>query len=94
MAEQKQLKCVWDMGTKCSKDVSIVEFFVREENGVKKGKVKIPVCGHHVEEHKIVMVLHKNGYDVEEILQKDANYRKEQYLILKLSGLDDSAVDL
>jgi hypothetical protein len=85
MAEKK-LKCVWNMGTDCSDDVKEVEFF--------NAQIKVPVCGNHVEQHKYVMILHKNGYDVEEILQQTPEYRKGEVLVLKLSGLDDSEVDL
>jgi len=82
----KKLKCVWNMGTDCSDDVQEVEFF--------NSQIKVPVCGNHIEQHKFVMILHKNGYDVEEILQQSAEYRKGEVLVLKLSGLDDSDVDL
>lgn len=82
----KKLKCVWNMGTECTDDVQEIEFF--------HNQIKVPVCSKHVEEHKFVMILHKNGYDVEEILQQTAEYRKGEVLVLKLSGLDDSDVDL
>ena len=80
------LKCVWNMGTDCSGEVKEVEFFNKQ--------IKVPVCEAHVEQHKFVMILHKNDYDVEEILQKSNDYRKQEVLVLKLSGLDDSDVDL
>ena len=80
------LKCVWNMGTDCSGTVKEVEFFNKQ--------IKVPVCEAHVEQHKFVMILHKNDYDVEEILQKSNDYRKQEVLVLKLSGLDDSDVDL
>ena len=82
----KKLKCVWNMGTACSDDVQEVEFF--------GAQIKVPVCGNHIEEHKFVMILHKNGYDVEEVLQQTPEYRKGEVLIIKLAGLDDSKVDL
>lgn len=84
--EKKKLKCVWNMGTDCSDDVQEVEFF--------NSQIKIPVCSNHIEQHRFVMILHKNGYDVEEVLQKSPEYRKQEVLVLKLSGLDDSDVDL
>ena len=40
------------------------------------------------------MILHKNDYDVEEILQQSPDYRKGEVLVLKLSGLDKCDVDL
>ena len=82
----KQLKCVWNMGTECSDKV--------EEMGFFDSSIKVPVCSNHVEEHKFVMILHKNDYDVEEILQQSSDFRKGEVLILKLSGLDKCDVDL
>jgi len=82
----KKLKCVWNMGTDCSDDVKEVPFF--------SSQIKVPVCSNHVEQHQYVMILHKNGYDVEEILQQTPEYRKGEVLVLKLSGLDDSDVEL
>jgi len=87
MSENKEeLKCVWCMGTPCEGKVSEVSFF--------NNQITIPVCEKHVEEHKHIMILHKNNYDVEEILQESPDYRKGEVLVLKLSGLDDSDVDL
>lgn len=81
-----ELKCVWDMGNNCSDDVEEVKFF--------DSQIKVPVCSNHIEQHKYVMVLHKNNYDVEEVLQESPEYRKGEVLVLKLSGLDDDEVDL
>jgi hypothetical protein len=81
-----KLKCVWNMGTDCSDDVQEVELF--------KGQIKVPICSKHVEEHKYVMILHKNGYDVEEILQQTPEYRKGEVLVLKLAGLAEDDIEL
>jgi hypothetical protein len=74
------------MGTECSDDV--------EERELFDGQIKIPVCSEHFEQHRYVMILHKNGYDIEEALQQSPEYRKSEVLVLKLSGLDDSDVAL
>ena len=84
--KKSDLKCVWNMGGDCSKDVSEVEFFNHQ--------IKVPVCDEHVEQHRHVMILYKNGYDVEEILQESAEYRKNEVLVIQLSGLDDDEVEL
>lgn len=84
--EEKKLKCVWNMGTECSDDVQEVEFFNKQ--------IKVPVCSNHVAEHRDVMILHKNGYDVEKILQESAEYRRKEVLTLELSGLDSGDVEL
>ena len=39
-------------------------------------------------------ILHKNGYDVEEILQQTPEYRKGEALVLKLAGLADDDIEL
>lgn len=82
----KKLKCVWNMGSDCSDDVKEVAFF--------NESIKVPVCSNHIEQHKYVMILHKNKYDVEAVLRESPEYRKGEVLVLKLSGLDDSDVDL
>lgn len=74
------------MGTECSDDVQEVELFSKQ--------IKVPVCSNHLNEHKFVMILHKNNYDVEEVLQKTPEFRKGEVLVLKLSGLDDSDIEL
>ena len=82
----QSLRCVWNMGTDCTDDVDEIEFF--------SSQIKVPVCSNHIEQHKFVMILHKNDYDVEEILQQSPDYRKGEVLVLKLSGLDKCDVDL
>ena len=84
--EEKELKCVWAMGTPCEGKVSETELFAKQ--------IKVPICENHLEEHSHVMILAKNGYDVEAILQENADYRKQEVLVLKLSGLDLSNVEL
>ena len=83
---KSNLKCVWAMGTECEGDVEEVEFF--------SNQIKVPVCASHIEQHSHVMILHKNNYDVEEMLQQSAEYRKGEVLVLKLSGLDKCDVEL
>ena len=76
-----KLKCVWNMGTDCSNDVEEVQFFGTQ--------IKVPVCKCHVEEHSYVMILHRNGYDIEEVLQQTPEWRKKEVLTIKLAGLED-----
>lgn len=85
-SKKSPLSCVWNMGTDCTDDVTEIEFFNKQ--------IKVPVCSSHIEQHRIIMVLHKNDFDVEEMLQQTPEYRKEQMLILKLSGLDEGEVEL
>lgn len=79
------LKCVWNMGSKCSENVYDVEIF--------QNQIKVPICENHLQDHEYVMILHRNGYDVEEVIQKDADYRKEEVLTIKLAGIDKDDSD-
>jgi hypothetical protein len=81
----KKLKCVWNMGTPCSDDV--------EERTLFQSQIKIPICINHYEEHKNIILLHKNHYDVEELLQKTPDDRKAEVLTILLSKLDTTDVE-
>lgn len=85
---KEELKCVWHMGSPCSHDGAAKEYEIFNK------QIKVPMCDDHVEQHSYIMILAKNGYDVETILNETPEYRKEQVLILKLSGLDISQVEL
>lgn len=82
----KDLKCVWNMGTPCNGNVVERKLFQQQ--------IKVPMCEAHLEQHKEVMILHKNGYDVEEVLQQTPEYRKKEVLTLQLSGLDTEEVEI
>ena len=78
--------CVWHIGTPCSEnDTTWQEMFNHQ--------IRIPICGDHFEQHKEIMLLHKNGYDVEEILNATPEWRKQEVLTLKLSGLETGEVE-
>lgn len=87
MSDEKP-KCVWHMGTPCSDDGAADEYEIFNK------QIKVPMCKDHVEQHSHVMILAKNGYDVETILNETPEYRKQEVLVLQLSGLDVSKVDL
>jgi len=70
---------VWNLGTPCGGKLLTTEFFDHQ--------IRIPICEGHVEEHKIILLLYKNGYDVEEILNQTAEWRKQEALTIQLSGL-------
>jgi hypothetical protein len=89
---KKKLKCIWNLGTPCSDDVILRKMFKKAETGVPQ--IEIPICSKHFEEHMEIMLLHKSGYDTEEILQQTPEWRRQQVLIIKLSGLDKSGSDL
>ena len=93
----KKLKCVFNFGSPehpipCSDDVEMLELFTFKP---KESQIKAPCCKAHLEYHKMIVVLNKHGFDIEKVMTHDwPNYAKEQYLILKLAGLDDSETKL
>ena len=84
---KEKVKCVWMMGTPCSEDAAAdTEVFGKQ--------IKVPMCPDHLEQHTHIMILARNGYDVEAILQETPEYRKGEVLVLKLAGLDVSNVEI
>ena len=73
------IKCVWHLGSPCDGKTEIRGFF--------GGQLKVPVCDGHLEGHKHIMLLHKNGYNVEQMLNETEEYRKQEVLTLVLGGL-------
>ena len=82
----KKLKCVWALGTPCGGATEEKELFNKE--------IKIPICDKHLGEHKEIMILEKNNYDLEEILQQTPEWRKQEVLTLVLSGLNPDDVEV
>ena len=86
-SKQEEVKCVWMMGTPCSDEQATeVKLF--------SNQIKVPICKDHLEQHTHIMALAQNGYDVEQILNETHEYRKEQFLILQLSGIDLNKVEI
>ena len=84
MAEETH--CVWNMGTSCDGKRYKEEMFSKQ--------LEIPICEKHVGEHREVMVLHNNGYDIEEIVDMEPDDRKKIVYTMILAGLDISGVEL
>jgi len=80
------LRCVWNMGGSCADKVFQVAMF--------NNQMKVPVCENHLEDHEHVMTLYANDYDIEEVISKDSDWRKQEVLTLRLSGLDKGNVTL
>jgi hypothetical protein len=85
-AVKEEEACVWQISNNCSNTLTRLEMFNHQ--------IRVPICTRHAEEHAEIMLLHKNGYDVEEILNQTAEWRKQEVLTLKLSGLDKGDVPL
>jgi hypothetical protein len=84
--KQAEEGCVWQISNTCTDTLTQLKMF--------NNQIKIPICTRHVEEHRDIMLLHKNGYDVEEILNQTPEWRKAEVLTLQLSGLDTGDVPL
>ena len=76
---QEDEGCVWNLGTPCGGELKRLELFHEQ--------IRVPICENHTEEHKIIILLFNNGYDVEEILNQTAEWRKQEALTIQLSGL-------
>ena len=85
-AEKNGIHCVWNMGTSCGGERSKKLLFSKQ--------LEIPICHSHFEEHKEVMILHANDYDIEEVLDMTAEERKRIVYTLVLSGLDIGKVEI
>jgi hypothetical protein len=86
VTKSEELKCVWNMGTACEGDVVETELF--------DAQIKIPICESHTKEHRDIMVLHKNGYDIEEVLNMTSEERRKEVLTIELSGLAREEIKL
>jgi len=82
----EEQKCVWHLGSNCSGAVTLNKMFT--------GQLNVPICENHIEGHKYIMILHKNKYDVEQILNETEEWRKQEVLTLALSGVNIGEVDL
>lgn len=83
---KEEVFCVWDLGDVCDGVIDKILMFRKQ--------LEIPICDHHLEGHKEIMVLHGNGYDIEEIVDMEPDERKRIAYTLMLSGLDLSEVEI
>jgi len=86
MTDKQEIHCVWNMGTECDGK--------RSKQLMFSNQLEIPICEKHIEEHREVMVLHANGYDIEEIVDMEPDDRKRLVYTMALAGLDLSDVEL
>ncbi len=91
MSKQEETKseetvCVWHLGDPCEGETS-KELMFRKQ-------LEIPICKNHLEGHKHIMVLHGNGYEIEEVVDMTCEQRAKIVYTLQLSGLDLSKVEL
>lgn len=84
---QEEVHCVWNMGTPCDDQD-------RDKKLMFSKQLEIPICEKHFEEHKEVMILNANGYDIEEIVEMTPEERKRISYTIVLSGMDLSNVEV
>ena len=82
----EEIHCVWQMGTPCEGK--------RYKELMFDKQLEIPICEKHVEEHREVMILHANAYDIEEIVDMDPEERKKLVYTMVLAGLDVTGVTI
>ena len=84
--KEEKILCVWNMGTPCDGK--------REKKLMFSKQLEIPICEKHFEEHKEVMILHHQGYDIEEIVDMEPEERKRLVYTMVLAELDLSKVEV
>lgn len=80
-----KVTCVWAMGTPCSGGAAKFYMFDKQLN--------VPCCDGHYKEHLDVMILARNDYDVEKVLDMTSEDRRREVLTLELSGMNISDVE-
>lgn len=83
----EEIHCVWNMGTPCDDKP-------RSKRLMFSKQLEIPICEKHFEEHKEVMILNGNGYDIEEIVEMTPEERKRLSYTIVLSGMDLSNIEV
>lgn len=84
--KETEFECVWNTGGACHENVWEVEMF--------DNQISVPICENHLRDHIAIMTLHAQGYDVEKILNSEPEWRREEILTVKLSGLDNTEVKI
>lgn len=82
MSKEKKepLKCIWELGDPCNGETKEVPLF--------KKQLGIPICEHHLNGHRVIMMLCGNGYQIEEIVDMEDEERKRLAYTLQLSGIE------
>ena len=80
--EEGELVCKWQLETECDGDIDTHLIFK------EKARLKIPMCMKHFDEHKEIMLMHRNSYEVEDILNMKPDERKRISQTIILSGID------
>lgn len=82
----EKISCVWDFGTPCGGTIDKQLMFDEQ--------LEIPICKEHTEEHKEVMILYANEYDIEEIVDMKPEERKRLVYTMVLAGLDTNNITI
>lgn len=87
MSDKIKEVCVWEIGTPCD-DGEIERQLMFEK------QLQVPICKKHMEEHREVMVLVAAGNPIDEVVEMTAEERKRQAILIALSGMDLTDVEV
>lgn len=74
---EEELLCEWKISNTCKGKIQKQYMFDKQ--------LFVPLCEGHMKEHRDVMFLYKNGYDIEEVLNMSPEDRRREALTLGLS---------
>lgn len=78
--KKEREECVWLLGTPHKGKVSKQLMFDKQ--------LEVPICEAHFEEHKNIMLLVVNGYEIEQVVEMEPDEIKRLACTLQLSGIE------
>lgn len=85
VVDKNNPECEWQLDEECSGEVKHRRMF---------GKTDIPLCEKHMEQHKTIIFLHLNGYNIDAIMDMSLEDRKREALTIQLSGIAEMSDSL
>lgn len=77
--KKSEEECVWLLGTEHGGSVSKQLMFDKQ--------LEVPICEEHFKQHRRIMLLVANGYDIEEVVEMDMEEVSRLAITLELSGI-------
>jgi len=78
--DEEEITCVWLLGTDHGGETEKRLMFDKQ--------LEVPVCEKHFKEHKRIMMLVANNYDIEEVVEMDPEEIAKLAITLELSGIE------
>ena len=69
--EETEVECLWCLGDEHEGKRFEAYLFKKSSDGIR-----IPICTHHLTGHRIIMSLHKDGMDIEDIINMTPEERE------------------